>query len=300
MNLLSQLQPTIVFKNHLSSQLVEEFAERMQPLMKQMGLNYLALWQFTSTGYTALYSNLAIAEAFQDYNNYHLGVMRVQANHVSNLKAGLTQEALDTLKQQHNIAEGCTLTLQQGEGHFGIHATADNHETLMLISQQEIMTQVMKETFAECPDLLEKVQAQVIPWPSKGAAAKAIKAHYTQVLKSRFARKKSHIKNDFTAEYNGHVTKLSAREFECLQLIIHRNTNDEVAEALNLSLTRTEKMIRQIKTKLRCYNRDQLAAAAMQSGLLASKASKTRRQENAEKTSLRKILASLKQPATEQ
>ena len=85
MNLLHSLPEPNPLSQHISERLCEEFSNRMRPFMKQMGLNYFAMWFLTEDGrYTTLYTDREVADFFHSPKRYHLGALKLRADQFYN------------------------------------------------------------------------------------------------------------------------------------------------------------------------------------------------------------------------
>lgn len=273
-NLLSQLKHKQPLEDHISYQLADKFKERMQPFMDEMGLAFFSIHIFNEKGdFTMLYTDRGVEQILYDPSMHHIGVFRTALNRYSELKQGLTKEALKQLSDKHNISFGLSyITKLANEYHVSHAAISENTSTQSanLIFQPDILLYTRNYALENCADLIAQAKTQYLEFPlnTPTKIAKHLCQHWKTVMQKRFNFHKKICNNKATFRYKDHFSRLSTREFECYLLLLNRNTNKEIASKMTVSVKHIERTIAKIKTKLGCYSRDQLIEAAYYNGLI--------------------------------
>lgn len=273
-HLLSQLKHEQPLEAHISYKLSHEFKKRMQPFMDAMGLAYFSIHFADKKGnFTMLYTDPEVERIIYNPANCHLGAFQAGLNRYHQLKEGLKEAAIERLKTEHQLTYGLSIHTKASDEYHYIHGAiseSTDSQQPNLIFQPDILMYAKNHALEHCLNLIQEAKTQYLDFPLKSTstAAKLLCAYWKNRIEEITKIHKRFRSQKACFRYKGRFTKLSNREFECLLLLISRETNKQIASQMKVSIKHIERTIAKIKDKLGCYSREQLIEAAYYNGLI--------------------------------
>ena len=270
---VEQLESIIPVQEQLAKDVHQAIFQRLEPIKHTLGIDYFGFcFMNVPDNYCGGTTNdIELVKIFSQIKNYGLGAMRMRKNVIYDIKHILNKK---TFEQVCKLGMRNTrFYLLRNDKHIelftiGIHDSASNESTTRKIDQQSLFHYARSFLFENCSDLIEQLQQDPTPFPTKSEAGKYFLNYFCDLMAKRNSKKAMQARALNSIENAGELVMLTPRERDCLNLLIAQKTNEEISDVLGVTPKRLQKIINRLQKKSGCLNRDQLYQVINQNGLI--------------------------------